>query len=1399
MSRVSQEATNQTNTVLKDSSSHIGEDYASLVSTCFAHGRLRCEDQLFAIVDDSFMRAIEGLGVDTELIQLILPFTHGLEPMVSVTIDRDERVLKSRVNVGEMYYDNYETIKGAFAELYGSLTPQEREYLNVKPEFNDYTKADELCDFDVRHMLRQAFSKKQIRQLLSILSGLILLIHDQDDLEACSLIEIDPHVLQDAGMTRQQVIYAIYDKLLRFIVGSINAKLSQGTTNSSSASIHSGDTLNDADDSIAAVVHFLSITKSSSLVRQQMFDVNQGINAEMVGDGLKLKSSPELFGELSLHRPVDISDITSFTQSHLLTKEARKAYSLPDLFASSRLWTVFTRDHPPIDSWNAFKQGNNFTTDFDHEEFVDRYYDAYPSLQSILPLDVCEHPLSYYIGLWARNNVGSASEIYVGRDRVWISENTYRKLEAKYAEFSQTTPVQEQGEWAAQGGDEKAMLESHSHELHYDDKEIVDESLLKDVDPELGENVHVEEQTRQRRVWMTIVWAMTWWVPSGFLHHLGRLKRKEERIAWREKFAIFVLIFFLNCVVIFYMIFLGRILCPDFDKAWTAKEVGYHQGEDDFFVSIQGKVYDITKFYRQQHSDTSITTSAANMIPFAGQDMTSYFPNPLTSACQGLVDDPTVWLASNNTIYDPTAIHYSGDYKTSDTGSALYNLTWYNDVFQPSIAQYYKGPLVAKSKELKENGEKGWNKWVVIDGSIYDLTNYFYTLDQVEGYPNKDAYDFLHKDVKAMVDDNAGQDVTDIWKRMDLKPSERVQNMECLKNAFYAGKPDFRQSARCQVSNYILLVVAILLCSVVLIKFLAAMQLGSLATPDTQNKYVVCHVPAYTEDEEALRRAIDSIAALEYPDSRKLLLVVCDGMIVGQGNDQTTPQIVLDIVGHDPRAASEVIPYAFESIGDGAARLNYGKVYSGLYHYDGRNIPYCIVVKVGKESETSKPGNRGKRDSQVLLMRFFNRVASNGAMNPLELEMFHHIGNVIGVDPGAYEYMFMVDADTRVKEDSLNFLVADCVSDVNVVGICGETALQNENQSIWTMVQVYEYFISHHLSKAFESLFGSVTCLPGCFSMYRLKNLIDNRVLEEYSTNKVNTLHMKNLLSLGEDRFLTTLMTKRWPKMRFTFCRGAMAYTTAPDSFSVLVSQRRRWINSTVHNLVELLRINSMCGFCFFGMRFIVFIDLAGTLMLPSVCVYLAYLIYVIAAHAGAFPLVSVIMFAAVYGLQAIIYIIKQEWQHIFWMIIYICAYPFHSFLLPIYSFWKMNDFSWGNTRIVVEKDGKQLVQSDIPRLSDKEFNTLCPLDTWESHALRNNLPIFAPDDTATVYNEDYLDQPAYTPRASTFYTNTMTNTMRSNRMSLLEQQEQLIEHRRNRFSQLGDRHNSMQSGFTGF
>jgi chitin synthase len=119
-------------------------------------------------------------------------------------------------------------------------------------------------------------------------------------------------------------------------------------------------------------------------------------------------------------------------------------------------------------------------------------------------------------------------------------------------------------------------------------------------------------------------------------------------------------------------------------------------------------------------------------------------------------------------------------------------------------------------------------------------------------------------------------------------------------------------------------------------------------------------------------------------------------------------------------------------------------------------------------------------------MKFLSKVHFNHGMSPLELEMYHHMKNIIGVDPSFYEYVFMVDADTQVHEDSLNYLVSHMIRDSKVAGTCGETSIANDRKSFTSMIQVYEYFISHHMAKAFESLFGSVTCLPGTFSSPRI-------------------------------------------------------------------------------------------------------------------------------------------------------------------------------------------------------------------------------------------------------------------------------------------------------------------------
>lgn len=599
---------------------------------------------------------------------------------------------------------------------------------------------------------------------------------------------------------------------------------------------------------------------------------------------------------------------------------------------------------------------------------------------------------------------------------------------------------------------------------------------LSELDPELPDPKAVISQpiSKSRRIWVAVVWGLTFWIPSFALKYVGRMKRPDVRMAWREKVVLCLLIFLLNATVIFYIIEFGRLLCPNFDKAWNEKEVGYHTGDNDFWVSINGGVYDISDFWKTNHGSTANPASKTIMQPLGGMNLDAYFPPPLSQACHDLIQDDFVQLEINSTTYPRSeAVHRCGKRDPSYRGTGLDDIHWYSNVFLKKMKKYYKGDLVTKKSSFKSQGEQDPpRQWFMIHDKIYDLTDYYKTLDTQGDQP---LYTFIPDDVSELIKANPGKDITDKW----LDSKNYTRTLTCLNNAFYVGKSDFRASAKCQVNNYILLAFTIILCSVILVKFLAALQLGSKRRPAPQDKFVICQVPAYTEGEDHLRKGLDSLTALQYDNKRKLICVMCDGMIVGGGNDRPTPKIVLDILGVDPKIDPPALP--FKSLGQGNEQLNYGKVYSGLYEFEGNVVPYIVVVKVGKESEQTKakPGNRGKRDSQILLLSFLNRVHHRAPMSPLELEMFHQINNVIGVDPELYEYLLMVDADTSVKEDSLNRLVASCANDAKIAGICGETSLENEGRSWWTMIQVYEYYISHHLAKAFESLFGSVTCLPG--------------------------------------------------------------------------------------------------------------------------------------------------------------------------------------------------------------------------------------------------------------------------------------------------------------------------------
>lgn len=86
------------------------------------------------------------------------------------------------------------------------------------------------------------------------------------------------------------------------------------------------------------------------------------------------------------------------------------------------------------------------------------------------------------------------------------------------------------------------------------------------------------------------------------------------------------------------------------------------------------------------------------------------------------------------------------------------------------------------------------------------------------------------------------------------------------------------------------------------------------------------------------------------------------------------------------------------------------------------------------------------------------------------------------------------------------------------------------------------------------------------------------------------------------------------------------------------------------------------------------------------------YLVVEVVTKAETLPVISLVMIGAVYGLQALVFILRRKWDMVGWMVFYILAIPIFSLALPLYSFWRMDDFSWGATRVVLGESGKKMI-----------------------------------------------------------------------------------------------------------
>jgi len=136
---------------------------------------------------------------------------------------------------------------------------------------------------------------------------------------------------------------------------------------------------------------------------------------------------------------------------------------------------------------------------------------------------------------------------------------------------------------------EKNMIDEKS--LHGRDAEVADMIVH-----EKGHHAAMETlpTTRARRWWVRITWLMTWWIPSFMLSKVGKMKRPDVQMAWREKFAICAMIGMLCGIIIFYIVVFGRLLCPNMDKAWNTSQLSDHADSSSYYAAIHGYVYDVS-------------------------------------------------------------------------------------------------------------------------------------------------------------------------------------------------------------------------------------------------------------------------------------------------------------------------------------------------------------------------------------------------------------------------------------------------------------------------------------------------------------------------------------------------------------------------------------------------------------------------------------------------------------------------------------------------------------------------------------------------------------------------------------------------------------------------------------
>lgn len=312
-------------------------------------------------------------------------------------------------------------------------------------------------------------------------------------------------------------------------------------------------------------------------------------------------------------------------------------------------------------------------------------------------------------------------------------------------------------------------------------------------------------------------------------------------------------------------------------------------------------------------------------------------------------------------------------------------------------------------------------------------------------------------------------------------------------------------------------------------------------------------IPCYNETPEEVTRSMESLIDQAGIDQHpQFMVILCDGKVRGPGMAKTTHDWLLQDVPLE-NAATGFFEAAYTA-------WDHQKMDVILRVGKYRGLPCMMILK---------QQNQGKRDGLILIRSFLHKFNLRD-QNPdtiMSPEFFKTMCAFIEDQArlDRVDDLIGMDADTYFDPDCIGKLVQGSRIP-NTTGVCGYVAVDFEDKhwGIWNLMQSSEYTTAQTIRRLHQSIVThKVSCLPGCCQLLKVTEATcgDDILISKfgyYPTWKDGILkHIRATAS--EDRNHVCLLLAHRPECQTRMVMDAKAYTAVPQSWSVYLSQRRRW------------------------------------------------------------------------------------------------------------------------------------------------------------------------------------------------------------------------------------------------